>query len=67
MATADRSNLRLSDLKTRTPTGTRLMNVKIPMDTLAAIDQLATQLNATKTSVVVALLNEGLALAQKKR
>lgn len=67
MATGDRSNLRLSDLKARTPAGTRLMNVKIPMDTLAVIDRLATQLKATKTSVVVALLNEGLAIAQKKR
>lgn len=62
----ERSGLRLSDLKTRTPTGSRLMNVKVPVETLAAIDRLSKELNATKTSVVVALLNEGLAVAQKK-
>ena len=41
------------------------MNVKIPGEIATAIDQLAKQLKATKTSVVVALLNEGLAIAQK--
>ena len=39
MATGDRSNLRLSDLKTRTPAGTRMMNVKIPVEVVTAIDQ----------------------------
>lgn len=63
----ERSGLRLSDLKTRTPTGSRLMNVKVPVETIAAIDRLSKELNATKTSVVVALLNEGLLLAQKKQ
>lgn len=67
MATGDRSNLRLSDLKTRTPSGTRLVNVKLPLEIVTAIDRLSKQLNATKTSVVVALLNEGLEIAQKKR
>jgi hypothetical protein len=67
MATAERSNLRLSDLKKRTPTGTRLMNVKVPTHVITAIDRLAKQLNTSKTSVVVALLNEGLAAEQKKR
>jgi len=52
----ERSNLRLSDLKARMPEGSCLMNVKVPVDTLAAIDRLANELNATKTSVVVALL-----------
>jgi len=66
MATTERSNLRLSDLKARTPTGSRLMNVKVPVDTLDAIDRLAKRLNTTKTSVVVALLNEALALAEQK-
>ena len=65
MAT-ERSKLRLIDLKERRPAGSRLMNVKVPVDTLAAIDKLAKQLNATKTSVVVALLNEALAVTQKK-
>lgn len=67
MATGDRSNLRLSDLKTRTPTGSRMVSLKVPVGVAAAIDQLAKQLKATKTSVVIALLNEGLAVAQKKR
>jgi hypothetical protein len=66
MATGDRSNLRLSDLKTRTPTGSRMVSLKVPVDVATGIDQLAKQLKATKTSVVVALLNEGLAIAQKK-
>ena len=43
------------------------MNVKIPVELVTAIDRLAKQLKASKTSVVVALLNEGLAIAQKKR
>ncbi len=63
----DRSNLRLSDLSRRTHTGTRLMNVKLPVDTLNAIERLTKELKATKTSVVVALLNEGLALVPKAR
>jgi hypothetical protein len=66
MATVERSNLRLSDLKSRTPRSTRLMNVKIPIDLATAIDRLAKQLNANKTQVVVALLNEALAVAEKK-
>jgi hypothetical protein len=63
----ERSTLRLSDLKTRTPTESKLMNVKVPVETFSAIDRLAKQLKATKTHVVVALLNEGLAVAQRKR
>ena len=63
----DRSNLRLSDLSRRTHTGTRLMNVKLPVDTLNAIERLTKELKATKTSVVVALLNEGLSLVPKAR
>jgi hypothetical protein len=62
----ERSNLRLSDLKARTPGGTRLMNVKVPLETLNAIERLSKQLNATKTSVVVALLNDALAIAVQK-
>ena len=37
----------------------------MPIETLNAIDRLATQLNATKTSVVVALLNDALVVAGK--
>jgi len=63
----ERSNLRLGDLKARTPAQTRLMNVKVPIDTLAGIDKLAKKMNASKTEVVVALLNEALAIAGKIR
>ena len=63
----ERSNLRLSDLKTRIPTATRLMNVKLPIDVATAVDRLSKQLNTSKTQVVIALLNEALAGAQKKR
>jgi hypothetical protein len=66
MATAERSNLRLSDLKARTPSSTRLVNMKLPIEVFTQIDRLAKRLKATKTSVVVALLNEGLAISQKK-
>ena len=62
----ERSNLRLADLKARRLTGTRMMTVKVPVETAKAIDQLAKQLKATRTSVVVALLNEGLAMAKKR-
>ena len=63
----ERSNLRLSDLKTRIPSATRLMNVKLPVDIASAVDRLAKRLNASKTEVVIALLNEALARAQKRR
>jgi hypothetical protein len=66
MVTVERQKLRLADLKSRTPAGTRLMNVKVPVDTLTAIDRLAKQLSASKTDVVVALLNEALAIAAEK-
>lgn len=62
-----RSELRLADLKARTPVSDRLMNVKIPAHLFDAIDKLARTLNVTKAAVVVALLNEGLnAAAQVK-
>lgn len=67
MTTPERSNLRLSDLKTRTHTAMRLVNVKVPIEIATTIDRLAKQFKATKTQVIVALLNEGLAIAQKKR
>ena len=60
-----RSELRLSDLKARRPVGDRLMNVKIPSQLADAIEKLASTLNVSKTEVVVALLNEGLAAAGK--
>ena len=61
----ERSELRLADLKARTPVSDRLMNMKIPVDLADAIDKLARTLNASKTAVVVALLNEGLNAAAR--
>jgi len=65
MAT-ERSKLRLKDLKAKVPTAARLKNVRVPVDTLDGIDRLAKKLDATKTSVIVALLNEALAVAKKR-
>jgi pyrrolidone-carboxylate peptidase len=67
MATPERSTLRLSDLKTRTLVGMRVISMKLPNEVVSAIDRLAKELNATKTHVVVALLHEGMAIAHKKR
>jgi len=59
-----RSELRLRDLKNRERSASKLMNVKIPMYVSDAIQQVATDLGASKTDVVIALLNEGLQVAQ---
>jgi hypothetical protein len=58
--TTDRSTLRIADLKQRRPTGSRLMNMKIPAHQWEAIAQLARQFGATKTGIVIALLNAGI-------
>jgi len=58
-----RADLRLQDLKRRERGTARLMNVKIPVDVSEAIQRVARALNASKTDVVVALLNEGLAVS----
>jgi len=55
-----RSELRVSDLKKRDFSGSRLMNVKIPAYVSDAIQRMAKDLGASKTEVVIALLNEGL-------
>lgn len=55
-----RSELRVSDLKKRVRTSSRLMNVKIPAYVSDAIEKVASDLGASKTEVVIALLNEGL-------
>lgn len=60
-----RSNLRLTDLKERWPHASKLMNVKLPGDLVAAIDRLAGRLDATKTETVLMLLNEGLARSKR--
>lgn len=60
-------NLRLNDLVTRGKRGreeSKLMNVKVPANVLARIDKVASNLGATKTEVVIAILNEGLEAAE---
>ena len=61
-----RSELRITDLKRRVPTTTRLINMRIPAPIGAEIDRLADKLGASKTEVVIALLNAGLDKAAKK-
>ena len=61
-----RSELRIADLKRRVPTTTRLINVKIPVHLGTAIDKLANELGASKTEIVIALLNAGLDKAATK-
>ncbi len=60
-------NLRLNDLVVRGRKGreeSKLMNVKVPANVLARIDRVAANLGATKTEVVIAILNEGLQTAE---
>lgn len=56
----DRSTLRIADLKRRQPTGLRPINLKIPAHQWNEIARLARQFGATKTEIVIALLNAGL-------
>ena len=60
------SDLRLDDLSGH-QVPSKLMNVMIPSGTAEAIDKLVEQLGCSKTAAVVALLNEGLALFEKRR
>lgn len=55
-----RSDLRLTDLRRRERGTSKLMNVKIPTSVSDAIQRVAKDLGASKTEVVIALLNEGL-------
>jgi hypothetical protein len=55
-----RSDLRLTDLRRRDRGVSKLMNVKIPAHVSDAIQRVAKALGASKTEVVIALLNEGL-------
>ena len=62
-------HLCLDDLVTRGRHGreeTKLMNVKVPSNVLARIDRTAANLGATKTEVVIAILNEGLEQAERE-
>ena len=63
------TQLRLSDLL-RAPTSPadhRLVNLKVPADTLRRVHQLAHKLGVTKTAAVIALLNEGLQAIHRRR
>jgi len=55
-----RADLRLTDLRRRDKGTSKLMNVKIPTRVSDAIQKVAKDLGASKTEVVIALLNEGL-------
>jgi len=55
-----RSDLRLNDLRRRERGVSKLMNVKIPISVSDRIQKVAKELGASKTEVVIALLNEGL-------
>ena|ERR1043166_291880 len=60
-------NLRFNDLVGGGKTGpeeSKLMNVKVPSNVLARLDRVASHLGATKTEVVIAILNEGLEKAE---
>ncbi len=61
------NRLRFSDLM-RVPTDAadhRLVNLKVPADTLLRVHQFARRLGVTKTAAIVALLNEGLRTAHR--
>ena len=58
--------LRIADLKERRRDRTVIFNVAVPTETVARIDELARRLKATKTAVIIALLNAGLAVARKR-
>lgn len=61
--------LKFGDLLDRGKRGreqTKLMNVKVPAHVLSRIDRVASNLGATKTEVVIAILNEGLEAAEKE-
>jgi len=62
------AQLRLSDLL-RAPMNVadrRLVNLKVPADTLQRVHQLARQLGVTKTAAVIAVFNEGLQAAYRR-
>lgn len=62
------SELRLSHLYEQPldPADLRLVNLKVPADLLARVHRVALQLGVTKTSAIIALLNEGLAEARRR-
>jgi hypothetical protein len=62
------SQLRLADLlrAPMSPADRRLVNLKVPADTLGRVHELAQKLGVTKTAAVIAVLNEGLQAAYRR-
>ncbi len=61
-----RSDLRLRDLGKSRQATSKLMNVKIPIEVSDAIHKVAKEVGASKTEVVIALLNEGLDVSKER-
>ena len=61
-----RSRSGVTGRKQRTPTASRAMNFRVPMVVADAIDQLVDELDASKTNVIIALLNAGLDITAKR-
>lgn len=61
------NQLRLSDLlQAPSQEDHRLVNLKVPADTLRRVHELARRLGVSKTAAVVAVLNEGLQAAYRR-
>jgi hypothetical protein len=62
------NQLRLADLlRTPTPSGGRkVVNLKVPADTLYRVHELARRLGVPKAAAVVAVLNEGLQVVYRR-
>jgi hypothetical protein len=62
------NQLRLADLLRApiSPGDRRVVNLKVPADTLRRVDALARKLGVSKTAAVVAVLNEGLQAARRR-
>lgn len=65
--TKTRTHLRLEGLLSPDRGESRMMNVKVPSATVDSIEKLAKFVGATKTDVVIALLNEGLAARERMK
>ncbi|HXQ22297.1 MAG TPA: hypothetical protein VN812_11535 [Candidatus Acidoferrales bacterium] len=64
--TPARSTLRIADLKRRPRATARLINVRVPVSILDAVERLARELGASKTETVAALLNSAMDQARKR-
>lgn len=64
--TPPRSGLRLAELKQRRPGATKMLNVKVPADIAERVEVIAAHVGATRTEVIVALLNTALEAAQRR-